>query len=482
MPTSLLWFRQDLRLRDNPALLAAAERGAVVPVYVFDDHNPEAAIGGAGQWWLRHSLESLAQSLRGHQSRLILRRGDPAVELENLLAESGADAVFWNRCYEPHARERDAAIKAGLKNRGVEARSFNASLLFEPWEIETKSGKPYQVYTPFSRACFDAGVKAAEGPAPMALTGPERWPGTLELADLDLLPSKPDWSTGLRETWQPGERAAEAACQRFLETSIDAYGDARDRPAQEGTSRLSPYLHWGEIGPRQIWQAVDHALKGRGGAEPGSGPHTFLKELIWREFGYHILFHFPHLPEAALKPEFDAMPWLDDKKDWRNAWRFGRTGYPIVDAGMRQLRETGWMHNRVRMVVASFLIKDLLQDWRQGAAWFWDNLVDADLASNTLGWQWAAGCGPDAAPYFRIFNPVRQGEKFDPDGAYVRRWVPELAKLPNDKLHAPWAAAEDLYAGTGVALGDDYPRPIVDHKEARQRALAALDQIKKAAA
>lgn len=478
---TIVWFRQDLRLTDNPALSAAAERGSVLPVYVLDEVHPgERAIGGAGRWWLQRSLEALEESLKERGSKLLFARGDPVEVIQELVEDTDADAVFWNRCYEPFAIGRDKALKSALTQRGIETKSFNASLLFEPWEIETKTGDPYRVYTPFSRACLAKATPGQPRPAPERLTTPLNKGRSLPLDELDLLPGQPDWSSGLAETWSPGESFASNKLEHFLDNLAEDYATKRDRPDEDGTSRLSPYLHWGEISPRQAWHATLSACGGAEALAQGTGPGTFLRELLWREFGYHILYHFPHLPEREMKDAFAAFPW-DDDQDARNAWRFGQTGYPIVDAGMRQLRITGWMHNRVRMIVGSFLAKDLIEDWRHGERWFWDNLVDADLASNTLGWQWIAGCGPDAAPYFRIFNPVKQGEKFDPHGSYVRRWVPELAKLGAADIHAPWDAPLMHLAHAGVRLGGTYPKPLVNHKLARERALSALRSIKQSA-
>ncbi len=478
MPTTLVWFRQDLRLADNPALHAAVARGAVLPVYVVDDATPGRwAWGGASRWWLRRSLEALARDLEARGSRLVLAAGDPLEALFELAARAEADAVVWNRCYEPHATARDRAVKTGLRARGLEVASYNGALLFEPWTVATGAGEPYKVYTPFARACFRS------QPPPRPLPVPERWTSP-KVASTITLPAihddrmTTDWTNGLVAAWTPGETSALEALSAFLEDKVANYGDNRNRPDLVGTSRLSPHLHWGELSPRQAWHAT-LARSGEGDAPAaGSGHETFVKELLWREFGYHILYHFPNLPTAPLKDAFRDFPWASDKSN-RNAWRFGRTGYPIVDAGMRELRTTGWMHNRVRMIAGSFLVKHLLEDWQHGASWFWDNLVDADLASNTLGWQWVAGCGPDAAPYFRVFNPVLQGQKFDPDGAYVRRWVPELAEVPTPDLHAPWEARDEVLAKAGVRLGETYPKPVVAHKPARQRALDAFDRIKR---
>ncbi len=485
---TLLWFSRDLRLADNPALDAAVRRGPVLPVFIDDTADAaNHAPGGASRWWLQGSLESLAADLRARGATLILRRGPAGVVIDALLAESGADAVYWNRRYEPWAIARAEKIKSGLKARGLEARSFNATLLAEPGRLATQKGEPYRVFTPFRRALQALDGLDAAVPTPRNIPGPARMPPSDALAHWNLRPSCPDWAAGLRAQWEPGESSAQARLERFLDGAVSRYATQRNLPGTPGTSQLSPHLHFGEIGPRQVWRAVRaRAPAGNGardatdgaGAAHGSGPDTYLSEIAWREFSYHLLFHFPRLPEAPLRPEFNAFPW-DENPGALQAWQRGQTGYPIVDAGMRELWQTGWMHNRVRMIVASFLVKDLLVDWRAGAAWFWDTLVDADLASNSASWQWVAGCGADAAPYFRVFNPALQGAKFDPAGHYVRRWVPELARLPDDVLHAPWEAAAGRLAAAGVTLGTSYPAPMVDHASARQRALQSFEQIRK---
>ena len=473
---SILWFRQDLRLADNPALCAAMARGApVLPVYILDDETPGRwAAGGAGRWWLHRSLTSLAADLEGLGRPLVLRRGPAERVLLELAAELGAGAVYWNRCYEPFAIARDTRIKTALQARGLTAESGNAALLFEPWLPQTKSGGPFKVFTPFWRHLL--GRPAAPRPLPR----PEALPNGTEargesLEDWSLLPHAPDWAGGLRDSWTPGEAGAKARLEAFLDDAVGDYQAQRDLLDSPGTSRLSPHLHWGEISPRQIWHATRHRAAASG-LDPASS-EAFLRELGWREFSYHLLYHWPELPERNWKSGFDAFPWREDEAAYR-AWTRGRTGYPLVDAGLRELWATGWMHNRVRMVAASFLIKHLLIHWRRGEAWFWDTLVDADLASNSASWQWVAGSGADAAPFFRIFNPVTQSRKFDPEGGYLRRWLPELAKLPAAAIHAPWEADAGTLAAAGVDLGETYPRPIVDHAAARKRALAALETIK----
>ena len=483
---TLLWFRQDLRLQDNPALAAAVARGgAVVPVYILDDAaEGKWAMGGASRWWLHQALASLDASLRERGSRLLIACGDSAEVLRKLVKATDAGAVFWNRRYEPAVIARDAAIKAELLAGGVEAKSFNGALLFEPHTIQNKQGRPFQVFTPYWKHCLMLPVPAAVKLGAGKIAGPaaEVWPRSLELAELGLLP-KIKWDAGFYEAWQPGEAGAAARLKKFTARAMDAYADARNLPDRDGTSMLSPWLHFGELSPRQVWSAVEAPSKESGVFPSSNGARVFLSEIGWREFSYHLLFHFPHTPEKPLRAEFEKFYWAEDAGGKKLcAWQRGRTGYPIVDAGMRQLWHTGWMHNRVRMVVASFLVKHLRLNWTHGAAWFWDTLVDADLASNTLGWQWSAGCGADAAPYFRVFAPVLQGVKFDGDGDYVRRWVPELAKLPAEHIHAPWEAPAAVLARAGVELGKNYPGPIVNHAAAREAALKAFKQLRGGAA
>jgi deoxyribodipyrimidine photo-lyase len=472
--TTLVWLRIDLRLADHPALHAAAARGAVIPVFILapDEESPWAP-GGASRWWLHQSLHALDASLRDLGSRLILRRGPTLPALQALARETRASAVFWNRRYEPAMIARDKQIKEALRSAGLIAESYNAALLHEPWTIQNQSGKPFQVFTPFWKRCLTQPDPEAPVPAPQQLPAPRSWPQSLRLAELELEP-RINWAAGLRTAWQPGEAGAQAQLRRFLESAFANYTGDRNRPDLPATSRLSPHLHFGEISPRQIWHAVRQHAGTAGGTTWRSS--QFLTEVGWREFAHHLLYHFPHTPAAPLREDFKKFPWRSDKA-LLQAWQQGQSGYPIVDAGMRELWTTGWMHNRVRMIVASFLVKDLLISWREGAAWFWDTLVDADLANNTLGWQWTAGCGADAAPYFRIFNPVSQGSKFDGAGTYVRRWVPELARLLDGVLHEPWEASAAELLRAGVELGRTYPSRLVDHAEARDRALAALATI-----
>ena len=431
---TIVWFRQDLRLQDNPALAAAMTRGApVIPVYILDEEGEGRwPAGGASRWWLHHSLAALDGALRDRGARLILMRGESGAVLRDLSRSTGATAVYWNRRYEPAVIARDKKIKAELTSEGVEAKSFNAALLFEPHTVKNKSGGPFQVFTPYWKHCQTLAVEMPVKLPSGNLAAPTKWPKSEELAALALLP-RLGWADGFAEHWQPGESGATKRLKKFITQAMELYADRRNIPATDGTSALSPHLHFGEIGPQQIWSAV-RALSKESGVFPASrGAQVFLSEVGWREFAHHLLYYFPQTPVAPLREDFAAFPWLENAAHLQ-AWQKGRTGYPIVDAGMRQLWQTGWMHNRVRMIVASFLVKHLRISWQDGAAWFWDTLVDADLASNTLGWQWSAGCGADAAPYFRIFNPILQGQKFDPDGSYVRRWVPELGKLPTEYI------------------------------------------------
>jgi deoxyribodipyrimidine photo-lyase len=475
---SLVWFRLDLRLADNLALQAAINHGgAVVPVFI---HAPAEEApwqpGGASRWWLHQSLASLNLDLRAVGSRLILRRGPSLETLRALVKETGATAVFWNRRYEPAAIARDAKVRESLRNDGLAVESSNGALLHEPWTIRNQSGKPFQVFTPFWKHCLKQADPDKPLPAPKILATPTQWPKSLKLEELELEP-KINWAKGIRAVWQPGEAGGDANLSRFLAQSFEDYSEKRDRPDVVGTSRLSPHLHFGELSPRQIWHGLARMASKRGLSASQWRGSQFLAEIGWREFAHHLLFHFPNTPSEPLRVDFSDFPWRKDEA-WLRAWQTGRTGFPIVDAGMRELWATGWMHNRVRMIVASFLVKDLLLSWREGARWFWDTLVDADLAQNTLGWQWTAGCGADAAPYFRVFNPTSQGEKFDPQGDYVRRWCPELSMLPDQWLHRPWEASPEILSKAGVVLGRNYPEPIVSHAIAREVALEAYQQTR----
>ena len=462
---TLLWLRQDLRLRDNSALRAAvARQQPVIPVYIWSPEEEGSwPPGAASRWWLHRSLSSLAADLAARGVPLVMRRGAADVALFSLIAETKAQSIYWNRLYEPWAVRRDGEIKARLRAEGVQAQSFNASLLFEPSALHTAQGKPYRVFTPFWRACLSRPAPETPLPAPARLRGALA-PDSERLEDWRLLPTKPDWAGGLHEHWAPGEPAAQAKLADFAKARATRYGAVRDALGEDGVSRLSPHLHFGEISPRQVWRAV--------ATQAGEAGAAYLRQLGWREFSRHLLFANPDLPEKPIEKSFARFPWLQDGAGLK-AWRKGRTGYPLVDAAMRELWRTGYMHNRARLVAASFLVKHLLIHWREGENWFWDTLVDADLANNAASWQWVAGCGADAAPYFRVFNPVLQSEKFDPEGAYVRRFVPELAKLEARWIHQPWEAPAAVLEAAGVRLGETYPLPIVDHASTRARALAA---------
>lgn len=462
----IVLFRRDLRIADNGALSAAAESGKpVVALYLLDEESKGVRkFGAASRWWLHHSLDALQRELMKSGAKLVLKRGSAAQVVAEVIEASGANAVFWNRRYDPADAAVDAALKKRLRDQGLTAQSFDGALLHEPSVVKTGSGGSYKVYTPFWNV-LDQGLEP-RGPIdpPRSIQG---WEGDitgLKLHDLELLPEKPDWSKGLSESWTPGEQGARRRLHDFIEENLSDYEQRRDTPGVAGTSRLSPHLAFGEITPFQLRAALRKAN--------GGGDAKFRKEVVWREFCSHLLFHNPNLRDRSFRPEFDGFAWRSDPKGLK-AWQRGLTGYPIVDAGMRELWQTGWVHNRVRMIVASFLIKDLLIDWRKGEQWFWDTLVDADAANNPANWQWVAGSGADAAPYFRIFNPMLQGEKFDPEGDYVRRYVPELAGLPQRYLHRPWEAPAALLEESGVHLGETYPWPIVDHGKARARAMTA---------
>ncbi len=468
----IVWFRQDLRLADNPALDAAVKTGAaILPIYILDDVNAgEYAMGGASRWWLHHSLEALDKSLNGG---LVLLKGDAKTILPQLARDIGASRIFWNRCYEPWRIKRDISLKSELRNEDISVRSFNGSLLFEPMKADRT---PYKVFTPFFRNACRASADAPREPLqrPADLTLFDDRAGD-KLADFGLLSGIP-WYEEMASLWQPGEAGAETRLKRFLAAGIDNYKDGRNRPDLENVSRLSPHLHFGEISPNQAWYAAQEH-----GSKDSKDLDHFHNELGWRDFSYNLLYHFPDLPYENLQRKFNRFPWRDDAKALA-LWQRGLTGVPIVDAGMRELWRTGYMHNRVRMIVGSFLVKNLMLDWRHGEAWFRDTLLDADLASNSASWQWIAGCGADAAPFFRIFNPVLQGKKFDPDGSYVRKYVPEIENVPDRFLHNPWEAPTAVLDDAGVALGQDYPRPMVDLKESRLRALAAFSTLRGLAA
>jgi len=462
------WIRRDLRLADNPALEAALATGhKIIPVFIWAPEEEEPwAPGAASRWWLHQSLMELSDQLTQRHSALIIRKGPSLAALRSIILETSATQVVWNRLYEPAVIARDKEIKTALRQDGLTVHSFNANLLFEPWTIETQQGQPYQVFTPFYRCCSNYGSPSKPLAAPKFLPRITHAPWTVNVDELGLLPAL-DWAGGMREVWKPGEKGGAEVLNEFKDEAVSRYKEQRDRPDFTGTSRMSPYLHFGELSPRQVWWACQKAPM----AEP------YLRQLIWREFAHHLLFHFPHTPDQPLRKNFTHFPWKHDKQLLRK-WRRGQTGYPIVDAGMRELWSTGWMHNRVRMIVASFLVKDLLIPWQDGARWFWDTLVDANLANNTLGWQWSAGCGADAAPYFRIFNPILQATKFDPDGTYVKKWLPVLRSMPVPDVHRVFECSPTMLEKAGIKLGENYPKPVVNHADARDAALDAYAQLK----
>ncbi|MDT7042533.1 deoxyribodipyrimidine photo-lyase [Candidatus Nitronereus thalassa] len=468
----VVWFRQDLRIRDNPALFAAHQTGhPIIPGFILDDESSgEWKLGAASRWWLHESLAALNDSLN---KKLCLRAGPAQKVLKDIVKESKAESVYWNRCYEPWRIKRDASLQKSLTEQGIEVHTFNGSLLFEPQATHKSDGTPYKVFTPFYKNKFlgkeNEPRKPQKAPKNLSLTKHKG----VSLKDLELLPTIP-WHKKLAKHWQPGEDGARARLKAFLKNGIKGYKEGRNYPDRNNVSRLSPHLHFGEISPNEVWHAAKLKMKPGGLRTDGD---TFLSELGWREFSNNLLFHFPDLPRVNLQKKFNAFPWRKDVNALKR-WQQGQTGYPIVDAGMRELWETGYMHNRVRMIVGSFLVKNLLLHWHHGEEWFWDTLVDADLANNSASWQWIAGCGADAAPYFRVFNPVTQGQKFDPEGNYVRRFIPELKKMPVKYLHNPWDAPEKVLVESGVKLGKDYPRPIVKLSDSRDRALEAFSALR----
>ncbi len=469
---AIVWFRQDLRLTDNPALYHAAKKHRhVIPLYILDE-TVSWPLGAAQQWWLHHSLDALQEQFQKIGLKLVLQRGTAKNILLNLCKEHNIAAVYWNRCYEPDVIERDKSLKEALKKQKIQAFSYNGSLLVEPWEITNKQGSYFKVFTPFYNQLKRQLIEEPLLRKPR-LEGLEKVKGD-QLSSWKLLPKKPNWASDFEKVWQPGELAAHNQLNIFIKDKLQSYTHDRDFPATAGTSKLSPYLHFGEISPRQILNAIRQAELESNSSYQGE---QFIRQLAWREFSYHLLYHFPGFPEENFQKKFDSFKWATNKK-LLTAWQKGHTGYPIVDAGMRELWTTGYMHNRVRMITASFLTKHLLIDWRQGAKWFWYTLLDADLANNSMGWQWVAGSGVDASPYYRIFNPVLQGKKFDPDGEYVTQWLPELKKLPKKYLHQPWLASAKILEMTGMKLGKDYPEPIVDHEVARNRALHYYQKLK----
>ncbi len=467
--TIIHWFRQDLRLSDNPAFSQAARDGHIYPIYILDDANAgEFKIGGAGRWWLHHALESLSNNLNGN---LAIYKGDAKELIPQIIKDVKADGITWNRCYEPWRIARDKKIKADLEKQDFKVETFNGSLLWEPWnkQVLKKDGTPYRVFTPyFKNGCLKANAPRTALDTPHHYHLRRSHSNALALDELKLLPKR-DWGDKLAEHWDISEDGAKKQLYNFLDRGLEEYKDGRNLPAKPYTSHLSPYLHWGLISPNQVW----HAAQTRG---DDKNIYTFCSELGWREFSYSLLYHFPKLTRDNLQDKFDKFPWRKNKQDLER-WQKGQTGYPIIDAGMRQLWQTGIMHNRIRMVVGSFLVKNLMLHWHDGEDWFWDCLVDADLASNSVSWQWVAGCGADAAPFFRIFNPVTQGEKFDKHGDYTRKYVPELKDMPDKYLFKPWEAPDDVLEKANVKLGDNYPKPIVDLKSSRERALKAYKSL-----
>lgn len=472
----ILWFRQDLRLSDNSAFHYACEHNLpILPIYILDDENAaEWKIGGASRVWLHHSLNSLNKSLNG---QLHFFKGKADEIIPDLINKVGGKAVYWNRCYEPWRIARDKKIKTTLEQQNIEAKSHNASLLWEPWTVLKDDGTPYKVFSPFyKKGCLKNAPQPREPyPKPDHYSLYDGNVESISLNDLELLPTSPRWDQKMERYWDISEAGAQTRLNDFLDEGLNNYKDGRNEPSLPNVSRLSPYLHNGEISPHQVW----HAALMRGTAEGWERDRDhFLSELGWREFSYYLLYHFPDITWKNLQHRFDNFPWSNNRSDELTAWQKGLTGYPIVDAGMRELWETGYMHNRVRMIVGSFLVKNMLTHWHKGEEWFWDCLVDADLASNSASWQWIAGCGADAAPYFRIFNPILQSKKFDKDGTYIKQWVPELSKLPEKYIHEPWEAPDNVLEYAGLKLGDTYPKPMMNHSDARDRALEAFQSTK----
>ena len=464
--TAIVWLRNDLRLQDNPALHQAAnEHDAIIPIYIMDPNTP-LLLGEAQNWWLHHSLEQLDDSLKAQGLKLCLKKGDALAKINELIEGHDITDVYWNIVYEPQHLEQDSIIKAALEKEDIAVHTFNGSLLIDVNEIKTQDDEFYKVFTPFWKAC----IKTIDVHEAKTISD---WPKSPKfdsetLKDWELLPKNPNWADAFNEYWQPGEEGAHLKLEQFIENALNNYKNGRDIPSEHATSRLSPHLHFGEISPHQVWRAI-HDLKGQEDYKTNA-IETYLSEIGWREFCHYLLFHFPKLPKENFRDKFDDFPWAFDDHEFK-MWKKGMTGFPIVDAGMRELWKSGYMHNRVRMIVASFLTKDLLIDWRKGASWFEHTLLDADLANNRAGWQWTAGCGADAAPYFRVFNPILQGEKFDPEGTYIKKWIPELKDLDKKYIHKPWQAKED-------GIETNYPEPILDHGEARKKALELYNEIK----
>jgi len=468
---SILWFRVDLRLSDNPALQKALELGnPIIPIYILDDDNAEnRKLGDASKWWLHSSLKKLSSDLEKIGSKLLFFRGKAESIIENIVNETKAESILWNRRYEPWAVKRDKIIKENLLQLSKNIFSFNGSLLYEPWEVKSKIGNPLKVFTPFKKAILNKGIDFKISKSPKMMPFPKKWPSSINLDDLELIKNTP-WSKKFFKFWKPGSETALKKLNFFKENLINDYNINRNIPSLSGTSKLSPYLRFGEISPKQIIMALIDL-------EENDDVMTYKSEIIWREFSYNLLWYYPEIHNEPIKNNFLRFEWENDQNHFK-LWTEGKTGYPIVDAGMRELWSTGWMHNRVRMITASFLTKHLLLPWQMGEKWFWDTLLDADPASNTSGWQWVSGCGADAAPYFRIFNPTIQSLKFDPDGRYIKKFLPELKNLPSKFIHEPWNADSAILKNSDIKLGETYPRPIVDHKFARERALNSYAGIK----
>jgi len=471
-------FRNDLRLEDHdPFTDAAKSKSPVIPLYVFSERD--YPIGGASRWWLHRSLMAHKARLQALGLPLVIRVAEAYGSWEEAVAtmaqDAGASCVYWHRGFDPDLKRQDAALIARLSAKAVKYQTYAGALLWDPDAIANQSGGPYKVFTPFYRACLKQPAPRPPKGVPRGIVAPKDTLLSLKLNDLPLC-RKVSWAAGIDAAWEPGEDGANKALKLFCKVGLKSYVKSRDFPAEDqGVSRLSPHLHFGEISPRKIWHAIEAA-----GSRQAATP--FLRQLVWREFAYYSLVHFPTMVEKSLRPEFGRFPWRDatvaDAGPEVEAWRRGRTGIPIVDAGMRELWHTGWMHNRVRMIVGSLLVKNLRVHWLEGARWFWDTLVDADLANNFMGWQWVAGTGFDAAPYFRIFNPVSQAQRFDPDGTYIRRWVPEIQSLPLPYLFSPWTADEATLERCQLVLGRHYPRPIVDLAASRADALAAYKRLR----
>ena len=478
MKKAIIWFRKDLRLSDNPALTQACEENnEIIPIYIYEENIPNAwMIGEASKWWLHYSLQSLCDNFDSFGIKLVLKKGNPLTILQSLLHETQANAVYWNRRYEPYSILNDAKIKQTLYKQGVKCNSYNGSLLIEPWEILTQKKTYFKVFTRF----WNQSLKVLDIPNDLPIPELKKKNTAANLLsdnlnDWNLLPKHPNWAREFKKNWNPGEFNAQKKLMHFIENHLENYSKERDFPGCRGTSALSPHLASGEISPRQIWNAIKNYNITKKSKLLIESSNKYLAEIGWREFSYNLLYHFPKLPSDPFSDRFQSFPWKKNES-FLKAWQKGLTGYPIVDAGMRQLWHIGWMHNRVRMIVASFLTKDLLINWTEGTKWFWDTLVDADLASNSASWQWVAGCGADAAPYFRIFNPVLQSQKFDPEGTYIRQWIPELTKLPTKYIHAPWETPEEILKESNIQLGINYPYPIIDHYEAKTKALDSFNR------